>query len=85
MFKVGDRVEHYGGPSGNGGNAGCYGWKGTVIDLYAYNSDHTIQVLMDNSTVRYPFGSPWSVSCLRLVDESTSYDPTQMGDTDDDI
>lgn len=82
-FKVGDRVEHWAGPSGNGGNSRCYGWQGTVVDAFAYNSTSVVSVIMDLSIYRY--GCPWTVECLRLVEEVTSYDPTQQGDTDDDI
>lgn len=84
MFKIGDRVEHYGGSSGTGGNHERYGCKGTVTSEYHGKVDRwsVIRVRMDYDPSHE---GPWTILNLRLVNETTSYDPTQQGDKDDDI
>lgn len=76
MFNVGDRVEHWCGPDGYGGNELRYGCQGTIVGK---SSQNCWSVRMDHDGEV----GPWTEKHLRLV--LSDYDPTQMGDTEDDI
>jgi hypothetical protein len=81
-FKVGDRIEYFrGNNQANDNFVGCIATVmrvDTIFDRLALVWDHDC---VENRL--YPTEPCWSASNCRLVE--VPYDPTQMGDKEDDI
>lgn len=86
-LRIGDRVEHWAGPSGTGGNPNCYGATGVILEFYP--GTRCARVMFDDHCLQANGGpintriGPWIVDRLRLIE--IPYDASQQGDTDEDI